>query len=210
MKKSSAIAFGLFLIGILLVCGCQKNERVQTAYRLEPDEITSLLEQVGLPGEISGEETASYREGHISYVIRDPAETYGDGGNSKMVANVASFSSKDGRALLTVFNQNVSEEPIVWADWERQIKLAALLYGDFEDEESLYKACIEAELPTDTNSFQWKTELPEGYCCVSYGTHRSKTYDERGFEVVNYSATLRVNIYESREFYEQLYPDDQS
>lgn len=207
MKKTSVIVFGLFLLGILLlVSGCQKSERVP----LEEDEVTRLLEQVGLPGEISEDETESRKKGQISYVIRDPAETYGDSGNKKMVAGVTSLVRKDGRALSTTFVQNVAEEPIVWADWERQIKLATLLYGGFADEEVLYKACTEAELPTDTNSFSWETELPEGYCRVQYRTHRNKTYDERNFEVVYYSATMWVSIYESRAFYERLYPDDQS
>lgn len=207
MKRASVIAFGLFLFGVLLlVSGCQKRDCVP----LSEDAVTSLLAQVGLPGEISPDETVSQGKGRISYVIRDPAETYGDGGSSKMVAGVTSLVRKDGRALSATFVQNVAEEPIVWEDWERQIKLAVLLYGGFEDEEDLYKACTEAELPTDTASFSWETERPEGYCRVTYRTQKYKTYDERNFEVVNHSATMWVSIYESRAFYEKLYPDDRS
>lgn len=205
------ITFGLFLLGFLvLASGCQKKERFQTVFPLEADEVTRLLEQVGLPGEISEGETVSRQEGHISYVIRNAAQTYGDSGNSKMVANVVSLARKDGRALSTIFDQSVAGEPVVWADWERQIKLAALLYGGFEDEETLYQACLEAELPTGTNSFRWETELSEGYCRVYYKPRKSKTYDERRYEVVTCSAALWVSIYESRELYEQMRADLQS
>lgn len=205
------IAFGLFLFGILvLASGCQKSERFQTAFPLEADEVTRLLVQVGLPGEISEKETQSRQNGSISYVIRDAAETYGDCGNSKMVANVVSLARRDGRALSTIFDQSVADEPILWADWERQIKLATLLYGGFEDEEALYKACIEAELPSGSNSFRWETELSEGYCRVYYEPRRNKTYDERGYELVTYSAMLRVDIYESRDLYENMNADNPS
>lgn len=211
MKKTSMIAFGLFLFGILvLASGCQKSERFQTAFPLEADEVTRLLVQVGLPGEISEKETQSRQNGSISYVIRDAAETYGDCGNSKMVANVVSLARRDGRALSTIFDQSVADEPILWADWERQIKLATLLYGGFEDEEALYKACIEAELPSGSNSFRWETELSEGYCRVYYEPRRNKTYDERGYELVTYSAMLRVDIYESRDLYENMNADNPS
>lgn len=210
MQKSFRITFGLFLLGmLLLVSGCQMSKHVQTAYPLEEDELTRLLEQVGLPGTISEDETVSRQEGHISYVIRNPAETYGNSGNNKLVANVTSLVRKDGRVLSTIFHQSVAGEPIVWADWERQIKLAALLYGGFEDEGTLYKACTEAELPTDTTSFRWETDFPEGYYCVVYRSHKNKAYDERSFEVVTCSATLWVDIYESRELYDKMKADSQ-
>lgn len=211
MQKPSMIAFGLSLFGILvLASGCQKDERFQTAFPLEADEVTRLLVQVGLPGEISEKETESRKSGSISYVIRNAAETYGDSGNSKLVANVVSLARRDGRALSTIFVQSVAGEPVLWADWERQIKFATLLYGGFEDEEALYNACIEAELPTDTKSFRWETERSEGYCRVHYEPRRNKTYDERGYEVVTYSAILRVDIYESLDLYEKIYAGNQS
>lgn len=199
------IAIALSFLGILaFMSGCQKNQRFQTTFPLEAGDVTRLLEYVGLPGEISEDETESRQAGRISYVIRDNTETYGDGGNSKMVANVVSLAHRDGRALSTIFNQSAVGDSIVWSDWQRQIKFAALLYGGFADEEALYKACIEADLPADTKSFRWEAELPEGYCCVSFNPRRNRTNDERGYEVETYSVILRVEIYESREFYEQM------
>lgn len=198
-------SFVILFFGILLlISACQKNEHFQATFPLSADEVTKLLEKSGLQGEISENETESRQDGRISYVIRNAAETYTDSENGKLVANVVSLTRKDGRALSVVFNQSVLDEAIVWTDWERQIRFASLLYGGFEDEEALYRACMEAQQSADRKTFSCKIELPDGYCIVSYNPYKSKTYDENDYEIVNYSAFLRVNIYESRNLYEHM------
>ena len=202
MKRIASI---IVLITILVfTCGCQNDDKFTSSFPLDKNEVTRILGQVGLQGEVSDDETESSKDGRVSYVIRDNAETCSDSENGKFVANVVSLAHKDGRALATVFDQSVAGEKINWSDWEQQIKFATLLYGGFGNEEVLYNACLEEDLPAGSEAFSFDIELADGYCIVSYQPRTNKTYDDNAFEVVNYSATLRVNIYETKELYEKI------
>lgn len=211
MKKWMYFILAVCGIGILcfFISG-KKDERFQTTFPLEEEAITDALEKAGLPGTISESETESYREGHISYVVRDQEETYEGTDNSVLVASLGSATYEGERMLLTVFDQRVDSEQMEWEDWKRQIVCATLLYGGFENEEDVYQAFLEKELPDEEASCEWKVELPEGYCRVTY-SHRSNTsHNEDGFPVEKQSATLRVNIYESCELYQKMLENQQA
>ena len=119
------------------------------------------------------------------------------------VASVSSVQLTDGRLLYTTFVQHRDSDQFQWADWKQQIVFAAMLYGGFADEEAVYQALSEQGDPAD-GEYRWEAELPEGCCRVSYGAKDNKTYDEDGFEVHTYTATLRVDVFETRALYESL------
>ena len=119
------------------------------------------------------------------------------------VASVSSVQLTDGRLLYTTFVQHRDSDQFQWADWKQQIVSAAMLYGGFADEEAVYQALSEQGDPAD-GEYRWEAALPEGCCRVSYGAKDNKTYDADGFEVHTYTATLRVDVFETRALYESL------
>ena len=181
--------------------------------------ITATLEKTGLPGIISESETASYRVGHISYVVRSPTETYDGTNNRVFLAGITSANFEGERMLATIFDQSIDSEQIVWEDWKQQIVFATLLYGGFENEEEVYQAFLEKEVPEGKDffgkavefpagysrvSYRGDVQLPEGYCMVSYTFSSHRTYDEDGFPIKKQSASITVNIYESYELYQKI------
>lgn len=197
--------------------GSKKDERFQTTFPLEKEVITAMLKKTGLPGTISESETGSYRAGHIHYVVRSPTETYNGTNNSEFFAYISSSNYEGERMLFTLFDQSVDSEQIVWEDWKQQIVFATLLYGGFENEEEVYQAFLEKEVPKDffgkavelpagysRVSYRGDVQLPEGYCMVSYTFSSHRTYNEDDFPIKKQSASLRVNIYESYELYQKL------
>lgn len=199
------------LAALCLLPGCQKARTFQTAFPPNEAAIVETLKKAGLSGAISAAETTSQMENHISYTIREPKTAEDSAENGRFVASVSAAALPDGRALYTVFDQRVEENTAAWSDWKQQIVFATLLYGGFADENTVYQAlCSGAAPPASDTAYQWKADLPEGYCVVSYHPRSHKTYDANGFEVQNRAAFLRVNIFESDALYQQLQPKQQS
>ena len=212
------------LVVLFSLTGSKKDERFQTTFPLEEEVITATLEKTGLPGIISESETESYRKGHIHYVVRSPTETYDDTSNSVFLTDISSSNYEGERMLFTIFDQSVDSEQIEWEDWKQQIVFATLLYGGFENEEEVYQAFLEKEVPEGKDffgkavelpagysrvSYRGDVQLPEGYCMVSYTFRSHRTYDEDSFPIKKQSASLRVNIYESYELYQKLNTNQQ-
>ena len=205
MKRLIYAFLAVCVLGVLLsLTGSKKDERFQTTFPLEEEVITATLEKVGLPGIISESETDSYRKGHIHYVVRSPTETYDDTSNSVFLTDISSSNYEGERMLFTIFDQSIDSDQIEWKDWKQQIVFATLLYGGFENEEDVYQAFLEKELPDGKTSFRWDAQLSGGYCRVSYTFRSHRTYDEDGFPTRKQSASLRVDIYESYELYQKL------
>jgi len=211
------------VLGVLFSqIGSKKDERFQTTFPLEEEVVTATLEKTGLPGIISESETNSYRKGHIHYVVRSPPETFDGTNYSAFLADISSANYKGERVLYTVFDQSVDSEQIVWEDWKQQIVFATLLYGGFENEEEVYQAFLEKEVPKDffgkavelpagysRVSYRGDVQLPEGYCRVSYTFSSYRTYNEDSFPIRKQSASLRVDIYESYELCQKLSTNQQ-
>ncbi|WP_312611779.1 hypothetical protein [Oscillibacter sp.] len=223
MKRFIYVFLAVCVLGVLFsLTGSKKDERFQTTFPLEEEVVTATLEKTGLPGIISESETDSYRKGHIQYVVRSPTETYDGTNNSLFFAYISSANYEGERMLFTLFDQSVDSEQIVWEDWKQQIVFATLLYGGFENEEEVYQAFLEKEVPKDffgkavelpggysRVSYRGDVQLPEGYCRVSYTFRSRRTYDEDGFPTRKQSASLRVDIYESYELYQKLNTNQQ-
>lgn len=204
MKRRNLLI--VFLSALAIFCiltGCQKSREFQTVFPLDAATVNETLTKAGLPGSVREDETYSQQEGHVSYTIRRAPEHPDEPEDGVFVASVSSVQLTDGRLLYTTFVQHRDSDQFQWADWKQQIVFAAMLYGGFADEEAVYQALSEPGDPAD-GEYRWEAELPEGYCRVSYGAKDNKTYDEDGFEVHTYTATLRVNIFETRALYESL------
>ena len=202
-RRNLLIVFLSALATFCILTGCQKSREFQTVFPLDAATVNETLTKAGLPGRVREDETYSQQEGHVSYTIRRAPEHPDEPEDGVFVASVSSVQLTDGRLLYTTFVQHRDSEEFQWADWKQQIVFAAMLYGGFADEEAVYRALSEQGDPAD-GEYRWEAELPEGCCRVSYGAKDNKTYDEDGFEVHTYTATLRVNIFETRALYESL------
>lgn len=202
MKRTNLVFVFLSALGILcMLAGCQKSRAFQTVFPLDAATVNETLTKAGLPGRVSEDETYSQQEGHVSYTIRRAPESPDEPEDGVFVASISSVGLPEGRLLYTAFVQHMDADRFQWADWKQQIVFAAMLYGGFADEEAVYRALSEQSDPADGGS-QWEVELPEGYCRVSYSAKGNKTYDEDGFEVHTYTATLRVDVFETQALYE--------
>lgn len=204
MKRRNLLI--VFLSALAIFCiltGCQKSREFQTVFPLDAATVNETLTKAGLPGSVREDETYSQQEGHVSYTIRRAPEHPDEPEDGVFVASVSSVQLTDGRLLYTTFVQHRDSDQFQWADWKQQIAFAAMLYGGFADEEAVYRALSEQGDPAD-GEYRWEAELPEGYCRVSYGAKDNKTYDADGFEVHTYTATLRVDVFETRALYESL------
>lgn len=204
MKRRNLLI--VFLSALAIFCiltGCQKSREFQTVFPLDAATVNETLTKAGLPGSVREDETYSQQEGHVSYTIRRAPEQPDEPEDGVFVASVSSVQLTDGRLLYTTFVQHRDSDQFQWADWKQQIVFAAMLYGGFADEEAVYQALSEQGVPSDGEN-QWEIDLPEGCCRVSYGAKDNKTYDEDGFEVHTYTATLRVDVFETRALYESL------
>ena len=204
MKRRNLLI--VFLSALAIFCiltGCQKSREFQTVFPLNAATVNETLTKAGLPGSVREDETYSQQEGHVSYTIRHAPEHPDEPEDGVFVASVSSVQLTDGRLLYTTFVQHRDSDQFQWADWKRQLVFAAMLYGGFADEEAVYQALSEQSDPAD-GEYRWEAELPEGCCRVSYGVKDNKTYDADGFEVHTYTATLRVDVFETRALYESL------
>ena len=210
MKRRNLLI--VFLSALAIFCiltGCQKSREFQTVFPLDAATVNETLTKAGLPGSVCEDETYSQQEGHVSYTIRRAPEHPDEPEDGVFVASVSSVQLTDGRLLYTAFVQHRDSDQFQWADWKQQLAFAAMLYGGFADGEALYQAFAEQGVPSDGEN-KWEVELPEGYCRVSYSVKDNKTYDEDGFEVHTYTATLRVDMFETRALYESLMASRQS
>lgn len=204
MKRRNLLIVFLSVLAIFcILTGCQKSREFQTVFPLDAATVNETLTKAGLPGSVREDETYSQQEGHVSYTIRRAPEHPDEPEDGVFVASVSSVQLTDGRLLYTTFVQHMDSDQFQWADWKQQIVFAAMLYGGFADEEAVYQALSEQGDPAD-GEYRWEAELPEGCCRVSYGAKDNKTYDEDGFEVHTYTATLRVDVFETRALYESL------
>lgn len=204
MKRRNLLI--VFLSALAIFCiltGCQKSREFQTVFPLDAATVNETLTKAGLPGSVREDETYSQQEGHVSYTIRRAPESPDEPEDGVFVASVSSVQLTDGRLLYTAFVQHMDSDQFQWSDWRQQLAFAAMLYGGFADEEAVYQALTEQGASSDGEN-QWEIDLPEGYCCVSYGAKDNKTYDEDGFEIHTYTATLRVNMFETRALYESM------
>ena len=209
MRKRSHHAFICAVLSVLCTAsfwmGCARKDETLS----EQERINAALKRSGLSGIIS--ESESYPENggtRHQYVIRSETENYEGTDNPLLVADVVLADDEDGQMLLAVFHQSGvwedSSRRIKWEDWKKQFEFVALMQGGFEKEDEIYRAFCDEEMPNGIDQVGWDAELPNGrYCLVVSSCMDRKAYDDRGFEVRRYSATLRINVYASYEQYQK-------
>lgn len=197
---------------LLLVCilsflcvltGCGESGEQLDAPSLGEAAVIAALEETGLQGVISTGETSSQAKEHIHYVIRD-----GSGGDvseeSPFVADISYANSEKGWALYTVFTQTAETERITWENWKMHIVFATLLYDGFDENDAVYEALSQKEPSVTGDALHWAVQLPDGYCVARYSSHSHTVYDDDGFLAQQRTATLRVDLYDSYELYQEL------
>jgi len=197
------LAFGM----LCSLIGCQETGMPRPDFPLEEEIVVAALEQTGLPGVISESETQSYAEGHISYTLREQTGTNG------MMTAISSALTEGKRFLSIIFHSPSVPEPppFSWEDWKKQLVFASLLSGGFADEEELYRAFSEQEVPesgeTDkwiAERYEWAAALPAGYCIVRYHLINTKIESSSlGTRIFEQSPQMYITIYESESHYQK-------
>ena len=194
----------LLLCLVLSLCACNRGAHPSGGFRLDETAVTAALEEVGLPGMISEEETIIHDQGGPTYVVRDPNQTYSGTDNPVLIAGVRGTSYEGERMLLATFDQEVASAQIDWADWEKQLAFAALLYSGLADSEEIYRAFAAKEVPSGQDRCQWDAQLTNAYCVIKWAHRSNKAYDAAQFEVRKHHASIWVNIYESQALYQKI------
>lgn len=146
-------------LALCMLAGCGSKGLARPDFPLTEAALTDAQERAGVPGDLMEEETHGGAEGQIIHTLRV------DGG---LPATGVMSAEIDGTRLLQVTSiQPVTTEPdpLVWEDWKPLFTFAALLYGGFDSEESLYQA-VSGQEPTAP--FSWEAQLEGGYCEVQY------------------------------------------
>lgn len=211
MKRLISVFFTFAILGMLCFFSIRKKDVLpKITFPLEEETIITALEKSGLPGILSESETYSLAEGQRVHAVRSPTITYSDTVSTEeanadpstrlLIASISSAAIEGERVLFTVFDQIDVSDPISWEDWKQQLVFAALLYGGFEDDEEVYRAFADKEIPYGEDAFgRWDAQLPGGYCMVTY-----RSFAETSKPVQKRHIKMTVNIYESPELYQKL------
>lgn len=143
MKHLSKIPLYFFVT--FMLTGCQKSSLPSQTHPLKAGVVENALEETELSWRIVDEQ--SWAEGHVVYSLSDQ--------NDRMIAMVTSIGEGDAQNLGITFlpkrESSTLTTSLPEADIQKAFILAALLYGDFESENSVYDAFQE--------NFQTKSEI---------------------------------------------------
>lgn len=173
-------------LALCVLTGCGSKGLAGPDFPLTEAALLDAQERAGIPGELMEEETHSGREGQILHTIRV---------DGALPATGVMSAEIDGTRLLQVTSiQPVTAEPdpLAWEDWKPLFTFAALLYGGFDSEESIYEA-VSGQEPTVP--FSWGTQLEGGYCAVQY-FHMGHTSQV--------SPVMRITLYPTPAAYQEL------
>lgn len=98
----------------------------------------------------------------------------------------------EGKRYLTMTlppNDAADDAPFVWADWEQVLRLAALLYGGFEDAGELYDAFSGEPADLSEGRVTWDKEVSGVFCRVTARSIADPSFPHRGVMLV-------VSLYE--------------
>ena len=145
-------------------------------FPLSEQAVRSAAISMGLPNVISPEETFSGAEGHAAYTLRD------DSGERYPMLVVSSQVDDVGKRYLQVMYLEPAGEDTAfhWADWQRPIALAGMLYGGFHDDGQLYRQLSTLEISEDAGQgANWTMTTTGGFCRVSYSVMEIQGKPER-------------------------------
>lgn len=145
-------------------------------FPLSEQAVRSAAISMGLPNVISPEETFSGAEGHAAYTLRD------DSGERYPMLVVSSQVDDVGKRYLQVMYLEPAGEDTAfrWADWQRPIALAGMLYGGFHDDGQLYRQLSTLEISEDAGQgANWTMTTTGGFCRVRYSVMEIQGKPER-------------------------------
>lgn len=202
------------LLALFLLCapfGCT-SKLPKPPFPLAEETLMQEVEAAGFSWVLSKDETQSYQEGHIAYVLRDPTEKPAEEAiDTRLWASVSSALVDGEHELFLIFDSapvstDGGKTPLVfsWEDWKAQLFLAARLYGGFASESALYDALAAQTVSPDAQSFAYEATFPHAYCRVSYrtrDTHSLHMFPEA--TALAQAGMLRVNLYESEAAFQK-------
>lgn len=210
LKRLLSLALIIFLICTLT--GCRENALPEPELPLSEEALTRAVGESGFSWVLSKEETQSYAEGHIAYVLRDPTARYSEESETTRLCASVSSAELDGERFLSLIfdsapvstDNGKKQLPFAWEDWKPQLELAARLYGGFRDTEALYRAFAEQAVTEDTQFFSYQAWFPNAYCRISYSVRDTRlVHSAPETTVLEKAAMMRVNIYGSEALYQK-------
>ncbi len=187
MKKFGSLFLALALAALCLA-GCGGKETLaKPEFPLTDEAITAALAQAELEWVIDPEGTHPGEEGTVLHTLRAPDGTLRGGTLSSVV---------DGKRYLSMTlptnaadTDPAAPRPFTWADWEQALRLAALLYGGFEDAGELYDAFSQEPADLSEGRMTWDKELSGVFCRVT-----ARSYEDS--KLPGGSVMLVVSLYE--------------
>lgn len=173
-------------LALCMLTGCGSKGLDKPDFPLSEAALLDAQKRAGVPGELMEEETHSGMEGQILHTLRV---------DGALPATGVMSAEIDGTRMLQVTSiQPVTTDPapLVWEDWKGLFTFAALLYGGFESEESIYQA-VSGQEPAVP--FSWEAQLEGGYCEVKY------SYTGPTPQV---TPIMRITLYPTPEAYQKL------
>lgn len=162
----------VILLPISLTTSCQKREVLpQPNFPLSEEDITAAVEAQELNWILDQDHPNEATSASTVYGLIRPEVTT----DFSTVFVTSVQSDKIGRYLSTILMisrkqlQWPLDEPHSWDEWKELFQLSAQLYGGFEDDEAIYRACMSKELPME-ETLLWDGALIGGYCRVRTST----------------------------------------
>lgn len=197
IKRILCVFCAVLLLSAL--AGCQKKDAARLEFPLSEEALAGALEELGLSWTVEDKvENVDGADRSVSYSLHRP-----DSGVDFNTLFINTYETEEyGRRLqlsMRVPEKDVYDEgDPAWEnwweteDWKAAIRLAAHLYGGFEDDEELYDAYSAEELPAE-DYILWEGMLTGGYCRIT-------TSELIGSWRPSDGTTLEIHIYESEEY----------
>lgn len=175
---------------------------LEPEFPLSEDVINDALDELGLDWVISQDETQQISKEDVEgilYTLRDPEEMHNEHSTAKRLYGGVSSGYVEGKRQLSMTldssGHGLDGVPFSWEDWKQVIVLGTILYGGFEDEEEVYRALSELEVPDDDGTLKWDVPLSKGYCNVQRGAIQTSPLKGR--------YVLWITFNESEEIYQK-------
>ena len=176
---------------ILAVCAllsaCQGGPMPQPDYPLSEETVSAALKESALSWEIEEARTSS-GEG-VEQTIYSLRPTEGEDGSQ---ITINSYQSDGSGPRLQIHSRwRGDRDP---EDWQKVLRLAARLYGGFQDEDEICWTCVPPEAE-ESGTVSWQGALRGRYLTVSMGALSPWDSDQK---------ILSIQLYQSKEVYDQI------
>lgn len=197
----------MLLLCILILTSCKADSSTpspEPKFPLEESTITAALNELSLDWAISVDETQMTRDANretVLYSLRDPEKKLNEESEYTILYAGISSGFVDGKRCLSVTLNpsalDLNEKPFAWEDWKKEIILATILYGGYEEKEEVYEALSRIDVPEGEEGYQCGVNFSNGYCTVKKS--RAQRTPSSSVRYV-----LWVDFYESEEAFHKM------